>query len=110
VVRFTPLTLYSRGKSPLYPLDRTLVGSQSWCGRGGEEENSLGVGPFLVTCRGCGLGVPVSYIQQYKSRTEKQNDKASLWERSLTRCPLYKSKVPPSSDRFKSGSVAAQVG
>jgi hypothetical protein len=32
--------LYSQGKSPWYPLDRRLGGSQSWSGRGGEEKNS----------------------------------------------------------------------
>jgi hypothetical protein len=30
----------SLGKSPLYPLDRRLLGPQSHSGRGGEEKNS----------------------------------------------------------------------
>jgi hypothetical protein len=34
-----PVALY-QGKSPLYPLDRGLGGSQSRYGRGGEEKNS----------------------------------------------------------------------
>jgi hypothetical protein len=32
--------LHQQGKSPWYPLDRTLGGLQSRSGRGGEEENS----------------------------------------------------------------------
>jgi hypothetical protein len=36
VVNFTPLALYPRGKSPRYPLDRRLGGSQSRSGRYGE--------------------------------------------------------------------------
>jgi hypothetical protein len=35
---FTPRTLYSRGKSPRYPLDRRLGGPQSRSGRFGEEK------------------------------------------------------------------------
>jgi hypothetical protein len=40
VVSFTPRPLYPQGKSPWYPLDRRLGGSQSRSGRGGEEKNS----------------------------------------------------------------------
>jgi hypothetical protein len=40
VVSFTPRPLYSQGKSPWYPLDRRLGGSQSRSGRGGDEKNS----------------------------------------------------------------------
>jgi hypothetical protein len=40
VVSFTPRLLYPHGKSPWYPLDRRLGGSQSRSGRGGEEKNS----------------------------------------------------------------------
>jgi hypothetical protein len=40
VVSFTTRPLYSHGKSPRYPLDRRLGGSQSRTGRGGEEKNS----------------------------------------------------------------------
>jgi hypothetical protein len=36
VVSFTPLPLYLRGKSPLYPLYRRLGGPQSRFGRNGE--------------------------------------------------------------------------
>jgi len=32
--------LHSQGKSPWYPLDRRLGGSQTQSGHGGEEENS----------------------------------------------------------------------
>jgi hypothetical protein len=32
--------LYPQGKSPWYPLDRSLGGIQSRSGRGGEEKNS----------------------------------------------------------------------
>jgi hypothetical protein len=39
VVSFTPLPLYSEGKSHLYPVDRGLGGPQSRSGRGGEEKN-----------------------------------------------------------------------
>jgi len=38
VVSFTPQPIYSRGKSPPYPLDRKLGGPQSRSGRGGEEK------------------------------------------------------------------------
>jgi hypothetical protein len=40
VVSFTPRPLYPQGKSPLYPLDRRLGGSQGLYGRGVEEKNS----------------------------------------------------------------------
>jgi hypothetical protein len=40
VVSFTPRQLYPQGKSPWYPLDRSLGGPQSRFGRGGEEKNS----------------------------------------------------------------------
>jgi hypothetical protein len=40
VVSFTPRPLYPQGKSPSYPLDRSLGGPQSRSGRGGEEKNS----------------------------------------------------------------------
>jgi len=39
VVRFTLRPLYSRRKSPQYPLDRKLIGTKSGSGRGGEEKN-----------------------------------------------------------------------
>jgi hypothetical protein len=38
VVSFTLRSLYHRGKSPRYPLDRMLGGSQSRSGRRGEEK------------------------------------------------------------------------
>jgi hypothetical protein len=38
VVSFTPRPLYPRGKSSRYPLNKTLDGPQSWCGRRGEEK------------------------------------------------------------------------
>jgi hypothetical protein len=41
VVSFTHLTLYPRGKSPRYPLDRGLGGPQSRSGRRGVETNLL---------------------------------------------------------------------
>jgi hypothetical protein len=40
VVSFTPRPLYPQGKSPWYPLDRRLDGSQSRSERGDEEKNS----------------------------------------------------------------------
>jgi hypothetical protein len=40
VVSFTPRLLYPQGKSPWYPLDRSLGGPQSRSGRGGEEKIS----------------------------------------------------------------------
>jgi hypothetical protein len=41
VVSFMPRQLYPQGKSPSYPLDRRLNGSQSRSGySGGEEKNS----------------------------------------------------------------------
>jgi hypothetical protein len=40
VVSFAARPLYTRGKSPWYPLDRSLGGPQSRSGRGGEEKNS----------------------------------------------------------------------
>jgi hypothetical protein len=40
VVSFTLRSLYPEGKSPRYPLDRRLDGTQSRSGRGGEEKNS----------------------------------------------------------------------
>jgi hypothetical protein len=49
VVSFKPRPLYSQGKSPWYPLDRRLSGSQSRSGRGGEEKNSQlppGIEPY----------------------------------------------------------------
>jgi hypothetical protein len=39
VVSFTPRNLYPQGNSPWYPLDRSLGGTQSRSGRGGEEKN-----------------------------------------------------------------------
>jgi hypothetical protein len=40
MVSFTPRPLYRQGKNPWYPLDRRLGGSQSFSGRGGEENSS----------------------------------------------------------------------
>jgi len=40
VVSFMPRPLYPQGKSPQYPLDKRLGGSQNHSGRGGEEKNS----------------------------------------------------------------------
>jgi hypothetical protein len=40
VVSFTARPLYLQGKSPQYPLDRSLDGPQSRSGRGGEKKNS----------------------------------------------------------------------
>jgi hypothetical protein len=41
VISFTPRPLYLQGKSPWYPLDRRLGGTQNRSRRGGEEENSI---------------------------------------------------------------------
>jgi hypothetical protein len=38
MVSFTPRPLYTRRKSPRYPLDRRLGGTQSPSGRHGEEK------------------------------------------------------------------------
>jgi hypothetical protein len=38
VVNFTPRSLYPRGQSPRYPLDRRLGGPQSRSGQFGEEK------------------------------------------------------------------------
>jgi len=46
MVKFTPQPLYTRGKSPCYPFDRRLGGSQSQSGRGDEEKKS-----FYCPCR-----------------------------------------------------------
>jgi len=40
VVSFTPRPLYSQGKIPWYPLDRSLSEPQSKSGHGGEKKNS----------------------------------------------------------------------
>jgi hypothetical protein len=51
MVNFTPWLLYPQGKSPWYPLDRRLCGTQSWSGCGGEEKNfqSLpGLKPLII--------------------------------------------------------------
>jgi hypothetical protein len=40
VVSFTPRPLYRQERTPWYPLDRRLGGSQYQSGRGGEEKNS----------------------------------------------------------------------
>jgi len=40
VFSFTRRSLYPRGKSPRYPLDRRLGGSQKRSERGGEQKNS----------------------------------------------------------------------
>jgi hypothetical protein len=40
-VNFMPLPVYPQGKSPWYPLDRSLGGLQSWCGLNGEKNSQL---------------------------------------------------------------------
>jgi hypothetical protein len=40
VVSFTPRSLYTQGKNPLYSLDRRLGGPQSRSGHDGEQKNS----------------------------------------------------------------------
>jgi hypothetical protein len=47
VISFTPLSLYSRGKSPRYPLDERLGGPQSRSGRCGEENSFVPVGNWI---------------------------------------------------------------
>jgi hypothetical protein len=39
VVNFTPRPLYPQEKTPRYPFDRRLRGTQNRYGRGGEETN-----------------------------------------------------------------------
>jgi hypothetical protein len=41
VASFTPWSLYPRGKSHRYPLNRRLSGTQSLSGSGGEEKKAL---------------------------------------------------------------------
>jgi len=48
LVRFTLRLLYTWGKGPRYPLDRTLDGPQTQSGRGGEEKNPI-IAPSLYT-------------------------------------------------------------
>jgi hypothetical protein len=51
VVSFKPQPLYSQGKSPWYPLDRSLGGPHSRSGRDGEEKNSQPppwLGPSII--------------------------------------------------------------
>jgi hypothetical protein len=51
VVIFTPRPLYLQGKSPWYPLDRSLSGPQNRSGHVGEEKNSqplLGLQPTII--------------------------------------------------------------
>jgi hypothetical protein len=48
-VSYTPRTLYPRGKSPRYPLDRRLGGPQNRSGRRGEEENLAATGTRTPT-------------------------------------------------------------
>jgi hypothetical protein len=47
ILNFMPLKLYSRSKSPWYPLDRRLDGSQSRFGRRREEKILISLGPEL---------------------------------------------------------------
>jgi len=49
VVSFTPRPSYPYGRSPRYPVDRTLGGAQSRSGYGGEEKNDQpppGIEPY----------------------------------------------------------------
>jgi hypothetical protein len=51
VVNFTPRPLYPQRKSPWYPLDRRLGGTQNRSGYGDEEKNSqplLGLEPLII--------------------------------------------------------------
>jgi hypothetical protein len=50
VVSFTPRPLYPWGKSPWYPMDRRLDGTQSLSGRRGEEEDPWNKGATLRVC------------------------------------------------------------
>jgi hypothetical protein len=51
VVSFTPRSLYRRGRSPRYPLDRRLSGPQSQSGRFGEEKILGSTGTWTPTPR-----------------------------------------------------------
>jgi len=53
MVSFTPWPLYSRGKSPQYPLDMRFDGPQNLSGRGGEEKESLPCREVHLICPGC---------------------------------------------------------
>jgi hypothetical protein len=49
VVSFTLRSLYSRGKSPRYPLSRRLGGPQNHSGRRGEEKSLTPIGTRIPT-------------------------------------------------------------
>jgi hypothetical protein len=65
VVSFTLRSLYPRGKSPWYPLDRRLSGYQNWSGHGGEENNSQplqGLEPQTVQSVAQGYTTELSWL------------------------------------------------
>jgi hypothetical protein len=51
VMSFTPWPLYSQGKSPCYPLDRSLVGPRSRSGRCEKSENVAHAGNWTPALR-----------------------------------------------------------
>jgi hypothetical protein len=99
VVSFTPQPLYPEGKSPWYPLDRGLGGTQSRSGRGGEEKNSQpppGIEPYSPNrpARGPAL-YQLSYHDSYwnDSNTSKSNSHSKEKARyNLFRNLLYKNQ------------------
>jgi hypothetical protein len=73
MVSFTPLPLYSQGKSPRYPSGRRLDRLQSWSGHDDEEKNSQllpSLGLFDVTSNICDSVMPVIFCLQTISHTE----------------------------------------
>jgi hypothetical protein len=68
MVSFTPRQLYSPGKSPRYPLDRSLGGTQSRSGRGGEEKNPC---PFLESNSGRPACIVVTMLTELPDSMKK---------------------------------------
>jgi len=53
VVSATPHPLYPQGKSPQYPLDRRLGGTQSWPGHGVKKKNSQPLPGIKIQSSNC---------------------------------------------------------
>jgi hypothetical protein len=63
VVSFTPLLLYPQGKSPRYPLDRSLGWPQSQSGRRGEEKILDPTWTRTLTSRSSSVFIVVSGVE-----------------------------------------------
>jgi hypothetical protein len=73
VVSFTHRLYYTQGKSPWYPLDRRLGGSQSRSGRGDEKNSQLqpGLEPPIVQPADHRCTTELSRVTNYKVRNIK---------------------------------------